>query len=112
MRARWNRDGAGLLPGRDSLIELEGEGLVVTALKRPEDRRPGDRDDTGTILRLYNTLDAPVEGRIRLSTPWRSASVVDMKEDLLGPAQVDDGWVRLELRRNEILTLRFDSSGS
>ncbi|MCH8066243.1 MAG: hypothetical protein IIC90_10545 [Chloroflexi bacterium] len=104
MRARWNRDGTGLLPGRDSLIGLEGEGLVVTALKRPE-----DRDQAGTILRLYNTLDEPVAGRIRLSTPWRSASVVDMKEDLLGPARVDDGWVRLELRRNEIVTLRFDS---
>ena len=104
MRARWNRDGTGLLPGRDSLIELDGEGLVVTALKRPE-----DRDRAGTILRLYNTLDGPVGGRIRLSTPWRSASVVDMKEDLLGPAQVDGGWVRLELRRNEIVTLRFDS---
>ena len=33
-----------------------------------------------------------------------------MKEDALGPANVADGWVHLELRPNEIVTLRFAST--
>jgi alpha-mannosidase len=105
LRARWNPQGTGLLPASASLLELDGEGLVVTALKRAED---GD----GAVVRLYNTLDGPTTGRLRLTEAWRQAQVVDMKEDALGPAEVSHGWVRLELRSNQIVTLRFDTRAS
>src|SRR3972149_2259201 len=36
-RARWTPHGSGLLPAEASLLELEGDGLAVTALKRAED---------------------------------------------------------------------------
>ncbi|MCH7718931.1 MAG: hypothetical protein IIB21_05620, partial [Chloroflexi bacterium] len=117
LRARWNAHGTGLLPASASFLDLEGDGLVVTAIKRPDGRpsgppdgRPSGRaeDGDGVIVRLYNILDEPAAGRLRLTEPWRQAELVDMKEDLLGPADVVDGWVRLELRPNEILTLRFE----
>ncbi|MCH8007467.1 MAG: hypothetical protein IIC91_01245 [Chloroflexi bacterium] len=106
MRARWNRQGTGVIPGAGSLLELEGEGLVVTALKRPE----GVQQDGETILRLFNILDEPTAGRVRLAEPSGRVDVVDMKEELLGPAKVEDGWVQLALRPNEIVTLKFVAS--
>ncbi len=127
LRARWNAprraavrpQGTGLLPARTTLLDVEGDGLVVTAIKPLDGRpsghareRPSGRADegAGVIVRLYNTLDGPTTGRLRLAEPWRRAEVVDMKEEALGPADVADGWVRLELRPNEIVTLRFDAT--
>ena len=111
LRARWNAPrraavrphGAGLNPANASLLDVEGNGLVVTAVKRAD-------DGAGVVVRLYNTLDGPAAGRLRLAEPWRRAELVDMKEDALGPANVADGWVHLELRPNEIVTLRFDAA--
>ncbi len=112
LRARWSpaplvRREPGetkqLVPSA-SLLELDGEGLVVTALKRAED---GD----GVVVRLYDTLDRPTAGRLRLTEHWQSAQIVDMKEDPLGPAEVAEGWVRLSLRPNEIVTVRFRTRG-
>jgi len=100
MRARWNRDGTGQLPASASLLELAGDGLVVSALKRAED---GD----GAVVRLYNTLDEKAAGRVRLAERWARAEVVDMKEDPLAPADVVNGAPRLDLRPNQIVTLRF-----
>jgi alpha-mannosidase len=106
MRARWNRQGTGVLPGAGSLLELEGDGLVVTALKRPE----GVEQDGETILRLYNILDEQTSGRVRLAEPSAQVDVVTMNEELIAPANVDDGWVQLSLKPNEIVTLRFETS--
>ncbi len=105
LRARWNPQGSGLLPTRSSLLEVEGDGVVVTALKRAE-------NGGGVVVRAYDTLDSGTKGRVRLAEPWREALVVDMKEDALGPAEVSDGWVRLSLKPNEIATLRFQTRGS
>jgi alpha-mannosidase len=101
LRARWNPHGSGLLPASASLLDLDGKGLVVTALKRPE-------QGEGVVVRLYNTLDRATAGSLRLSEPWSRAQVVDMKEDPLGAADVDGGSVRLKLRPNEIVTLRLE----
>ena len=100
MRARWNQQGSGLLPASASLLDVEGKGLVVTAVKRPD-------QGEGAIVRLYNTLDRATTGRLRLAERWSRAQVVDMKEDELSAAEVLDGWVGLKLRPNEIVTLRF-----
>jgi alpha-mannosidase len=111
LRARWNpllRDNSGeyvertreSLPASASFVDVEGRGLVVSALKRAEDGR-------GTVVRLYNPLDQKTTGRARLNERWRRCDVVDMKEDRLEAANVRDGWARLSLRSNEIVTLRF-----
>jgi mannosylglycerate hydrolase len=101
MRARWNEQGSGLLSAKASLLELEGRGLVVTAVKRPE-------QGEGTVVRLYNTLDRATSGKLRIAEPWQRARVVDMKEDDLSAADVAGGWVRLKLRANEIVTMRLE----
>ena len=45
------------VPDRQSMVQVEGPGLCVTALKRAED---GD----GLILRVVNLSDQPVDGKI------------------------------------------------
>jgi alpha-mannosidase len=100
MRARWNQSGTGQLPAGASLLELAGDGIVVTALKRAED---GD----GAVVRLYNTLDKKTSGRVHRAEAWERADVVDMKEDTLAAADVANGSARLDLRANQIVTLRF-----
>jgi alpha-mannosidase len=100
LRARWNPRGCGTLPPRASFLELEGEGIVVSALKRAE-------DGEGAVVRLYNTLDSSTHGRLRLTEPWSRAELADMKEEVLGPADAHDGWVEIRLRPNQIVTLRF-----
>ena len=105
LRAVRTGRGAGDLPPEGSLVDIEPPALVLSSLKLAED---GD----GVVARVYNTSDAPREGRLRL-LPWpgrpahASAQMVDLNEEPLGPANVDDGWVKLSARPNQILSVRF-----
>ncbi len=112
LRALRTDRGAGDLPPEGSLVEIEPPALVLSSLKIAED---GD----GVVVRVYNTSDESQEGRLRL-LPWSgrpahaAAQVVDLNEEpclpagtALGPADVDDGWVRLSARPNQILSVRF-----
>jgi len=94
------REGAGLLPPSAGLLEIEPPELVLSSLKLAE-------DGGGAVVRLYNVSDNAVEGRLRLLGPHGAVELVNLNEEPLGPATVDDGWVRLLARRNEIVTLKF-----
>jgi alpha-mannosidase len=108
LRARWNNRGTGVLPASASFLDLDGDGLVVTALKRPDGRSSGRAEDgEGAVVRLYNILDRETTGHVRLAEAWTRAEVVDMKEDFRADADVSDGHVHVSLRPNEIVTLRF-----
>lgn len=100
MRARWSRGGAGVLPEQASFFDAEGDGLVVTAAKEAED---GD----GVVIRLYNILDRTAEGRVSVREPFDEAWLVNLNEErrqrVAGPGEP----VSLQMRRNEIVTLKF-----
>ncbi len=101
MRARYNRQGTGQLPTSASIFDVDGAGIVVTALKRSED---GD----GAVARVYNTLNRASSAKLSFGERWSRAEIVDMKEDALDTkADVSDNAVRLKLRPNEIATVRF-----
>jgi alpha-mannosidase len=102
LRARWNQRGGSELADHGSFLEIEGKGLVVTALKRGENGQ-------GAVVRVYNTFDRRTTGRLRLTEPWSAAHAVDLKEDAAGEADVSGGWLRLALRPNEIATFKFDT---
>jgi len=100
MRARRVQDGSGALPVEGALLALEGPAFVVSALKRAE-------DGEGIVVRLYNVTSGPASGRVRLAEPFQGAEFVNMEEALLAEAPLEDGWVRLEARPNQVINLRF-----
>ncbi len=105
LRAVRSDRGTGSLPAGGSLLEVEPHELVLSSLKVAED---GD----GVVVRVYNTADAPLQGRMRLlSWPGRAPragiEIVDLNEEPMGPADSEGGWVRLRARPNQILNVKF-----
>jgi mannosylglycerate hydrolase len=94
--------GQGVLPATASLVEVKPADLVVSAIK-------GAEDGKGLLVRLYNTGDRAVRGRVRLREPHEQVELVDLNEESLAAATVEDGWVRLRMKRNEIVSLLFDA---
>jgi alpha-mannosidase len=100
LRAVRAEDGAARLPASGSPLEIEPQALVLSAFKTAED---GD----GTVVRVYNTSDAPLEGRLRLLLPHGDAGFVDLNEEPLGAAETTDGWLSMSARPNQIISLKF-----
>ena len=100
MQARRSGSERGVLTAEESLIEISSAKVVLSALKRAE-------NGAGVVARLYNIDDRPVRARVRLNEPHKGVEIVNLNEETLGDASVDDGWVRLSLRRNEIVSLLF-----
>ena len=92
--------GKGQLAPRASLLSMGPSALVLSALRASENGQ-------GIIVRLYNITSQPTWGEVRLGEPYGAVEVVNLKEEPLGQAEVEDGRVRLSLKPNEIITLRF-----
>lgn len=83
------------VPEDSPMLQVEGRGLAVTAVKRAED---GD----GLILRVVNLSNREVEGTVCCQGEIRFSS---MGEEDRGPAA--SGRVKHRFRPKEILTLRL-----
>jgi len=94
------RGGKGQLAPRASLLSIAPSALVLSALRAAENGQ-------GIMVRLYNIASQPTWGEVRLEEPYAAVEVVTLNEEPLGPAEVEDGRVRLSLKPNEIVSLRF-----
>jgi alpha-mannosidase len=92
--------GRGQLAPTASLLSISPSALVLSALRAANDGQ-------GIIVRLYNIASQPTWGEVRLDEPYTAVEVVNLNEEPLGQAEVEDGRVRLSLKPNEIITLRF-----
>jgi len=79
--------------------ELEGEGLVFSALKPAESGR-------GIVLRCFNARTSPVNGAWRLPWPVRSAELCRLDETRLGALKVARGRVRFTAGPRAIVSVR------
>jgi mannosylglycerate hydrolase len=95
--------GKGELAPKASLLSIAPSALVLSALSATE-------NGEGIIVRLYNIASQPTWGEVRLEEPYAAVEVVNLKEEPLGQAEVEEGRVRLSLKPNEIITLRFQTS--
>ncbi|MBD3225899.1 MAG: hypothetical protein GF313_14315 [Caldithrix sp.] len=97
----------GRLPAQSSLLNIEPETLVFSALKKARNGKPNQY-----ILRLYNPTDQPVNGRITLSKLVKSAALVSLEEieqqalNVLG-----SGVIEITVAAKKIVTLRFSVKG-
>jgi alpha-mannosidase len=92
--------GSGSLPGAGSLIEIEPPEVILSALKVAE-------DDGSIIARVYNIGAEAVEARVALRVPFGRVERVDLNEERPQAIPHEDGSVRLNLKTNEIATLKF-----
>jgi mannosylglycerate hydrolase len=100
LRGRRVEEGTGALPAEASLIDITPPTLVVSAVRMAVDGK-------SLVVRLYNIAPAPVEGRVRAPDGCERAEMVNMDGALLAEAPLEDGWVRLTAKPNEIVNLRF-----
>jgi len=96
--------GKGQLAPRASLLSIGPSALVLSALRTAENGR-------AIIVRLYNIASQPTWGEVRLEEPHTAVDVVNLNEEPLAQAEVEDDRVRLSFKANEIITLRFRTDG-
>ena len=100
VRGRWLRDAAGLAI-RAGSVELEGAGLVASALKPATD---GD----GAILRCWNARDTAASGRWRITPPPARAERTRSDERPGEAASPDvDGTIAFRAAPGEIVSFRI-----
>ncbi|HTS00108.1 MAG TPA: glycoside hydrolase family 38 C-terminal domain-containing protein [Bacteroidota bacterium] len=91
------------LPMESSLFSLEGDPLVLSALKEAE-------DGGGIVVRVYNPSPAPARGVLRCGRPVKGAHCCTLNEDPAGEIEVaagpDGSAVPLSVGAGGILTLR------
>jgi mannosylglycerate hydrolase len=103
LRSVTTTAGKGELAAGASLLSIQPGTLVLSALRAAE-------NGEGIIVRLYNIASQPTGGEVRLEEPYAAVELADLKEEPLGPAEVEDGRVRLSAKPNEVITLRFRTS--
>lgn len=92
-------DLTGSLPPELSLLTLEPDVLVLSAVKRSE------RGDA-LILRFYNPTAEAVQATVTLFRPLRGAQIVNLNEDVQADLPVDGhGRVSLPVRGKQVSTL-------
>jgi mannosylglycerate hydrolase len=117
----------GTEPTEKSFLEIQPEGLHVSAIKRSEDEK-------GWIVRIFNPgeaqtaalrLNGGFSGPTRIKSPverlqseyalpegqgrpWQKVRLVSLEETPGEVVAMDkDGWVKLEIGKKKILTLEF-----
>ena len=89
--------------GVDPLVEVSGEGLVISSVKLAADRS-GD-----LVVRVYESLGRRASGSLKVNAQIAQASTVSLLEHEPGGQRIElaDGAVPLKLGAFEVRTLRF-----
>ena len=82
LKAMWARDWNGTVD-RSPGVELEGEGLVLSAVKPAE-------AGNGMVIRCYNLGSAATEGRLTFGFPIRKAGRVRADETVVADVPVEN----------------------
>jgi len=91
----------GTLPSESSFLSIEPSGLVVSALKRAEDRNT-------IILRLFNPSGETLSGAVHCAQLVREAWINNLNEERQQPLPVTDGMsVPVTAAPNKIVTFEL-----
>ncbi len=92
--------GAGKLQSTESLFELDSNKLVLSSVKKLEDR-------PGLALRIFNPSSVDSEGVVRISAPISAVHRINLNEERECPLKYDEG-LRLKLAGGEITTIEIE----
>ncbi|MCQ4083246.1 glycosyl hydrolase-related protein [Streptomyces sp. RB6PN25] len=110
LTARQEGTHAGALPAGADLLSVDGDSVVVTALKprgNPIASMAGAEADpaAGIVLRAYESSGRPTTARFTFFRPFTEATTVNMLEGDPRPVSLDGGRISCELSGFEIRTL-------
>jgi len=100
LRATTTSQHSGILPPAESLVHLQGDGLVLSAVKGAE---CGD----GLVVRFYNITDTPTTARLKTSVPIRCAALVDLAEEAQLDLPVLRSGLAVEVKGKQIVTAKL-----
>jgi mannosylglycerate hydrolase len=91
----------GTLPQSLSLFSIEPENLILSVLKRAEDR-------DSYIVRLFNPTHKTIAGNLRFYTPVKAAYRVTLNEQRVQEISlVDPGVIPIEVEHHKIVTVEL-----
>lgn len=91
----------GRLAAEASFVEIADRRLVLSAVKKAEDRN-------SVLVRLFNPMSETVRTRIAVGFPFAKARVVKMSEAPAGDLAAENGGVELDVGKGQIVTVEFD----
>ncbi len=91
----------GTLPRRYSFFSVEGDGVVIAAVKRAE-------DGEALILRLYESLGKGAEVKLKVFREPRKVYVTNLMEERPVPLRFHGREIPLKFRKFEVKTLKLE----
>ena len=92
---------SGSLPPSFSLVSLEPEELVISAIKKAES---GEE----LVVRFYNTSDRQVTGKLSTFQQIEKASITNLLEETIEEIPASGNSVALSVGKHQIVTLRLN----
>jgi len=89
----------GSLPKETSMISLQPDELIITAIKKAE-------SDDALVIRFYNISDQPVTGKLALCSPIDKAMVTNLLEEPLEEILGSENLV-FPVKGHQIVTLKL-----
>ena len=88
-----------VLPREQSFIGIDGENIVLSAVKKAE-------KDNKVIIRLYNTSNEQSKATLRFSKPLSEAFIVNLKEEAIDRLNIAGDYIdNLVLKPKQIVTI-------
>ena len=97
------RENAGKLPSKSSFIDIQPQKLVLSSIKKAEDR-------DSLIVRFYNPYDEMIIGTLSIPVPAKEAYLCNMAEDRQEELECLDGNISLEVPAKKIMTCEIIAS--
>lgn len=97
--------GIGALPAQSSLFELVSEELVLSSVKKLEDR-------DGVAVRVFNPTAMPAEGSLKLRPEFGGVYKLNVNEERQEALSSDSQAIALNLGAGEIFTLEVECQSS
>ena len=94
---------SGNLPKKFSFMEISGDGLALSALKKSE-------DNDNVVIRIYNPTKQQIQSELKLFKKPESAEFLNMNEELLEAEnpKVSENKILLEIGPKKIITLQIN----
>lgn len=92
---------SGVLPLKQEFISVEPENLVVSAIKKAEDRE-------SIVIRLFNPTDDALKGRIKVYSSIKEAFLTNLNEERQQSLNIiGDNEISVEAGSNKIVTVEL-----